>query len=91
MDLNGLKERIQNLLKDDTSPEDAQEIGAILQEVDSIEKERTELVQSQEQLRRKYIESLKQSSFGEEPKPAVDDSHEVSFEECVANVIQERK
>lgn len=89
MDIQALRNHIQSLLKDDTSPEDAQEIGALLQEVDTIEKEHNELVASQEQLRTKYIESLKQSSFEKQPQD-LQEQKVVTFEDCVQKVIKER-
>ena len=89
MDYNALKEHIQSLIKDDMQPEEAEKIGGILHEVEQMEQEHKTLEESHEQLRGKYIQAIKQSSFNEAPKSAVS-QNQLSFEDCVKNVINER-
>ena len=70
------------------STEDIERVGAISQEVDNAEKEYTELITSQEDLRKKYINAIKDTSFTEKPKD--DDPKPMSFEECVNAQIAKR-
>ena len=68
MDLSKIKEMLKGLINDSTPTEDVEKVGAICQELDNAESEFTDLVTKQEDLRKKYIEAIKDSSFNQKPK-----------------------
>ena len=80
-----LRESIQSLISEKSSTEEAEKIGKLSVVLDNLEQEQNALIESKEELRRKYVESVKNGSFGfggkpisEIPKPAK------TFEECLA-------
>ena len=92
MDLKKLKEGLSSLITEKTDPKVAELIGQMAHEVDSVEKEHKELLESKEELRKKYVEAVKTSAFKGEPIPEVkDDIHPKSFEDCLAEVEAQRK
>lgn len=81
-----LREGLKSLINDKTSPEQAELIGKISAQNDINEKEFNELVASKDDLRKKYVEAVKNSSFKEEPTPGVKgDPKSKTFEECIAD------
>ena len=88
MDYNQIKEILKGLITDSTSTEDVQTIGALVQELDNKEKEEADLLQKHDELRRKYIEAVKDSSFKDKPKE--ENQNPKSFEECLQEAIAKR-
>lgn len=89
MDLSKVKELIKGLITDSTSTEDLEKIGAINQELNNAEEEINGVLTSFEDLRRKYIEVVKDTSFNEKPKEA--DDKPKTLEECIEEEIAKRK
>ena len=93
MDFSKIRNLVKSLVNDNTSTEEAEKIGKISGEIDNLEHEETELVTKHEELRVKYIEAIKNSSFTGEPKEDKTDDQPKpkSFEDCVNDVIANRK
>ena len=89
MDFNKIKELIKGLVHDSTSTEDAEQIGKINQELENAEKEHNNLIKSHEELRGKYVKAITDSSFNEKPKE--ENPQPKSLEECMQEVIDNRK
>ena len=90
MDYAKLKEMLKGLINENTSSEEVEAIGNIANEISAAEKERDDLVQKNEALREKYINAIRNSAFDDAPKDNPDNTPK-TFEECVNEVIENRK
>ena len=88
MDLSKIKEMLKGLINDSTTTEQVEQIGAINQELDNADKEYTDLVAKQEDLRKKYIEVVKDTSFTQKPKDEPEQPK--SLEDCIQAEIEKR-
>ena len=88
MDLSKIKEMLKGLINDSTTTEQVEQIGAINQELDNADKEYTDLIAKQEDLRKKYIEVVKDTSFTQKPKDEPEQPK--SLEECIQQEIEKR-
>lgn len=88
MDLSKIKEMLKGLINDSTPTEDVEKVGAICQELDNAESEFTDLVTKQEDLRKKYIEAIKDTSFNQKPKE--ENPQPKSLEDCIQAEIEKR-
>ena len=88
MDFNKIRELLKGLITENTSTEEVEKIGAINQEVDNAENEYTSFAGKHEELRKKYIDVIKDSSFKEKPKEENPDPK--SLEECIQEQIAKR-
>lgn len=85
-----IKELINGLLKDDSSVEFAEQIGAILNECERSEQEYNDLIKAHADLRSKYVKSIKENSF--KGKPDNDKEEETqarTLDQIVNDVISE--
>ena len=89
MDFNKIRELIKGLVSDSTSTEEAEKIGKINQEVDNAEKEYEGLIKNHEELRGKYVKAITDTSFNE--KPREENQEPKSLEECMQEIIDNRK
>ena len=89
MDFTQVRELLKGLITDSTSTEDVEKIGKISGEIDNLEKADKEFLQSHEELRKKYIEVIKDTSFAGTPKE--DDPKPKTLEECMQEQIAKRK
>ena len=90
MDFNKVREMLKGLIKDSTPTEDVEEIGKISGEIDNLEKEEQDFLQKHEELRKKYIDVIKDSSFKVNPKED-DNPQPKSLEDCFQEQIDKRK
>lgn len=88
MDFIKIKELLKGLITESTSTEEAEKVGAITQEVDNAEKEYAGFVEKHEELRKKYIDVIKDTSFKEKPKEENPDPK--SLEDCIQEQIAKR-
>ena len=88
MDLSKIKEMLKGLINDSTTTEQVEQIGAIKQELDNADKEYTDLIAKQEDLRKKYIEVVKDTSFTQKPKDEPEQPK--SLEDCIQAEIEKR-
>ena len=88
MDLSKIKEMLKGLINESTTTEQVEQIGAINQELDNADKEYTDLVAKQEDLRKKYIEVVKDTSFTQKPKDGPEQPK--SLEDCIQAEIEKR-
>ena len=88
MDLSKIKEMLKGLINDSTTTEQVEQIGAISQELDNADKEYTDLIAKQEDLRKKYIEVVKDTSFTQKPKDEPEQPK--SLEDCIQAEIEKR-
>lgn len=64
-----IKETLSKLINEETPNETLEAIKSVIQEVESLETSQVELVEKYENLRKKYIESVKYATFEGEPAP----------------------
>ena len=89
MDFNKIRELLKSLVNDSTSTEDIERIGAINNELESAENEVNDLVNKHEDLRKKYIDAIKDTSFIGKPKE--EESKPKTLEECIQEVQRKDK
>ena len=89
MDFAKIRELLKSLVSDSLPTEEVEKIGGIVQEVDNAEKEFNEFVEGHENLRKKYIEAVKNSTFKEAPKD--EEEKPKSLEDCLQEQIAKRK
>lgn len=90
MDFSQIRKLLQDLITDSTPTEEVEAIGKISGAVDDLENQEKELIQSHEDLRKKYIEVIKQTSFKGLPQEE-NDPQPKSLEECFQEQIDKRK
>ena len=90
MDFNQVRELLKGLITDSTPTEDVEKIGKISGAIDELEKEELTLINSHEDLRKKYIDVIKDTSFKGQPKQE-ENPQPKSLEECMQEVISQRK
>ena len=89
MDWNKLKEGLKALITDSTPTEDVEKITGFVKDIESAEAESNDMLQRHDDLRKKYIEAVKNSTFSEKPKD--DNPQPKTFEQCVQEQIDKRK
>ena len=89
MDYNALRELLKGLITENSTDEQVETIANIKEEINKAEKESNDLLAKNEALREKYINAVRNSAFGEKPKEA--EATPKTFEECVEEVINNRK
>lgn len=90
MDFNRVRELLKGLITDSTPTEEVEKIGKISGEIDNLEKEEQDFLKSHEDLRKKYIEVIKDTSFKGAPKEE-DNPQPKTLEECFQEQIAKRK
>lgn len=91
MDYKGLIDGLKGLINDKTAPEEAEKIGSLIAGAEQLESDNAKTTTAYENMRTKYIESIKNGSvsteaddpIGKEPKTK-------TFEECVEEQINKR-
>ena len=92
MDYKGLIEGLKGMITDKTSPEDAEKIGGLIAGAEQLEVDHNAVVQSKEELRVKYIESIKTGSVAKSVEPPIpEEAKPITFEQCVQEQIAKRK
>ena len=90
MDFTKIKELLKGLITDSTPTEEVEAIGKISGEIDNLEQEEQDFIAKHEELRKKYIEVIKDSNFKgitkEEGNP-----QPKTLEECFQEQIEKRK
>ena len=90
MDFQKVRELLKGLITDSTPTEDVEKIGKISGEIDNLEKEEQDFITKHEDLRKKYIEVIKDTNFKGVPKED-DNAQPKSLEECFQEQIEKRK
>ena len=90
MDFNKVRELLKGLITDSTPTEEVEKIGKISGEIDNLEKEDQDFLKSHEDLRKTYIEVIKDTSFKGAPKEE-DNPQPKTLEECFKEQIEKRK
>ena len=84
MDFKELRESIKNAFSSsDLTPEQAESLGKINANVDQLEAENDKMIKGYDELRVKYINLVKDTSFKEEPTKH-EDSKPKTMMECLA-------
>ena len=89
MDFTKIRELLKGLVNDSLPTEEVEKIGAVVQELDNAETEFNDFVVKHDDLRKKYIEAVKNSTFQEAPKEEQDQPK--TFEQCIEEQIANRK
>lgn len=90
MDLELLKKEINGLVDEKTTPEVAEKIGKLNAIVENLEKENNESIAKFEDLRKKYVNLVKDYPFTPSKEKKEEDSP-LSLEECASQVLKLRK
>lgn len=90
MDFNKVRELLKGLITNSTPTEEVEAITKVSVAVDELEKQEQDLIKSHEDLRKKYIEVIKDTSFKGAPKEE-DNPQPKSLEECFQEQIEKRK
>ena len=90
MDFNKVRELLKGLITDSTPTEEVEAITRVSVAVDELEAQEQDLIKSHEDLRKKYIEVIKDTSFKGAPQEESDPQPK-SLEECFAEEIAKRK
>lgn len=91
MDYKGLIEGLRGMINDKTKPEDAEKIGTLIAGAEQLEADHSQTLNSYEDLRLKYIESIKTSSISRSVEaPIPEEVKPKSFEQCVQDQIDKR-
>ena len=92
MDYKGLIDGLKGLIGDDTKPEFAEKIGSLISGAEQLESDHAKTTSAYENMRQKYIESIKNGGFSrEEDNPIEKEQKPKSFEDCVQEQIDKRK
>ena len=91
MDFKNIKKILSDLITDKTSPEDAEKIGGAIKEVEKTEEEMTAFAEKHEELRQKYVNSIKNSTFKEAPEEADPEPKFKSLDEIAADYEAQQK
>ena len=91
MDYAKILESLKGLISENTSPEQAEKISGVVKEVEQAKQEHEDTLVKHEELRQKYIKALQNSAFSETPKDPLQPDRPKTFEECVEEVIRNRK
>lgn len=78
-----LNDSIAKLLDENSSAELAEKVGAIKNQVDELERQDKEFVEKHIDLQRKYVEAVKNNSFGVDKNSLDQEKQPKSFEECL--------
>ena len=89
MDWNKIKEGLKALITDSTSTEDVEKVTRVVKDIEQAETESNDMLQKHEELRKKYIEAVKNSTFTEKPKE--DNPQPKTLEECIQEQLANRK
>lgn len=87
MELTKIRELIKSLITDNATDEQLQTFGQINGELENIEKQESDLVEKHEELRKKYIEVIKDTSFKEKLK---EDDKPITLEEAIQEQLENR-
>ena len=88
-DFNKVREMLKSLITDTATDEQLQLFGKISGEIDNLENQEKEMIQSHEDLRKKYIDAIKDTSFQGRPKE--ENPAPKSLEECMQEIIDNRQ
>ena len=91
MDYAKILESLKGLITENTSTEDAEKIGQIANEIEEAKTEHEDTVIKHEELRQKYIKAIQNSAFKDDPRDNPQQTQPLTLEECVKQVIAERK
>ena len=91
MDYAKIIESLKGLITENTSTEDAEKIGQVAKEIEEAKIEHEDTLIKHEELRQKYIKAIQNSAFKDDPKDNPQPEKPATFEECVEQVIAERK
>ena len=87
MDYAKLIESLRGLIKDDSSPEQVEQITNIVRDVEAAKTENDDLIIKHEELRQKYIKALTQSTFKDNIPQENQQETPKTLEECIAEQI----
>ena len=90
MDYTKLIESLKGLIKDDSSPEQVEQITNIVRDVEAAKTENDDLIIKHEELRQKYIKALTQSTFKDNIPQEKPQDQPKSWEECVAEAKKDK-
>ena len=86
--LEELKTALANLIGDNTSVEQAEQIGKLNKLVEDAQAEENKLIEAHSELRKKYVEIIKTTSFPVDSTGKKDSPNPKTFEECLKEQIK---
>ena len=85
-----LKNKINGLITDKTTTEEAEAIATILKNVDELANEYEGITQKLADTNKKYVSAIKNNSFAIDEQ-AVKEEKALTIEECIEKVLAQRK
>lgn len=83
-----LKESLKGLINEKTSADDAEKIALVVKDVEKAESESIGLAVKYDEMRNKYVEAVKNSTFGKTGEEA-EKVKPVALEDCLKKVLAE--
>lgn len=91
MDYKGLIDGLKGLINDKTAPEEAEKIGSLIAGAEQLESDNAKTTTAYENMRTKYIESIKNGGFSSEADDVIKpEAKAKTLEECVQEQIDKR-
>ena len=86
--VQALKAKIQAKLKDDSTPEEIQEVNDIIAELDSIDSAHDGVLQEHAKTKTALVRMVVNQGSGDKPRDDTDGSKPKTIEECVAEEVE---
>ena len=87
MDYAKILESLRGLIKEDSSPEQVEQITSIVKDIESAKTENDDLIIKHEELRQKYILALTQSTFKDNGTPTLSSTFSTSILSIIITTI----
>lgn len=89
MEIQQLKNKLKNLVKESTTEEDAKVISEIANELDKTNDEVNKIIETAENYRKKYVDLVIHSGFKQEEEPPQNDDPK-TLDEIIADVVAKK-
>lgn len=86
-----LKNKINGLITDKTTTEEAEAIATILKNVDELANEYDVITQKLADTNKKYVSAIKNNSFVIDEQNTKEEEKALTIEECINKVLAQRK
>lgn len=88
--LKEIKDQLKTLIDDTASPQLAEKVGKLSAQIDLLEEQEKTQEHMYEDLRKKYVESIKYNSFRPDASDTAKEEKPKSLEDCIANVQKQK-
>ena len=88
--LKEIKDQLKTLIDDTASPQLAEKVGKLSAQIDLLEEQEKTQEHMYEDLRKKYVESIKYNSFRPDASDTAKEEKPKSLEDCIASVQKQK-